>query len=300
MRKTLGLFLLAGALMTTAAVAADKTLTTERDRFSYMVGMDVGKSLAPAAPDLEPVALEKAIRNALAGNKPLVSGPAAQRATEVMKSRVADRKRGKSVGALPKDVSKQTISYLVGHAVGRPLSAMAADFDVAPMMQGALDRMSARKTRLTDDQAAALRDAYIRKNVAEGERAGVDYKRANEAYLARNKSEDGVVTTPSGLQYKVLKQGAGAAPMRTSAVKVAYEGRLIDGTVFDASKDTPAEFPLNRVIQGWTEGLQLMKPGAKYRFFIPAYLGYGEKGASSTIPPNSTLIFDVELISVVR
>ena len=108
------------------------------------------------------------------------------------------------------------------------------------------------------------------------------------------------MTTASGLQYKVLKPGAGAPPLRTSTVRVGYEGRLIDGTVFDASGNTPAEFPLNRVIQGWTEGLQLMKPGAKYRFFIPAYLGYGEKGAGPTIPGNATLVFDVELISVIR
>lgn len=300
MRKTLGLILIAGALMTTSAFAADKTLKNEREKFSYMVGMDVGKSIAPAAADLDPAALEKAIRNALAGNKPLVSGAAATRASEVMKARVASRKRGKNVGALPKDVSKQTISYLVGHAVGTPLTEMKADFDLAPLMQGALDRMSGQKTQLSDDQAAALRNAYIRKNMDDAARAGADYKRANEAFLQKNKAEDGVTTTASGLQYKILKQGAGAAPLRTSTVRVKYEGRLIDGSVFDASANAPAEFPLNRVIQGWTEGLQLMKPGSKFRFFIPAYLAYGEKGASSSIPPNSTLIFDVELISVVR
>ncbi|WP_051906784.1 FKBP-type peptidyl-prolyl cis-trans isomerase [Methylomarinum vadi] len=125
-------------------------------------------------------------------------------------------------------------------------------------------------------------------------------KAAGEAFLAENGKKDNIVTTDSGLQYEVIEQGNGASPSATDNVTVHYKGTTIDGKVFDSSYDrgAPATFPLNRVIAGWTEGLQLMKEGAKYRFFIPAQLAYGERGAGRVIGPNSALIFDVELIKV--
>jgi len=119
-------------------------------------------------------------------------------------------------------------------------------------------------------------------------------------YLAKNKERSGVKTTASGLQYEVLKEGQGASPVATDTVAVHYEGRLIDGTVFDSSiqRGEPAIFPLDQVIPGWTEGVQLMKPGAKYRFTIPPELGYGPEGAGGVIPPNAVLVFEVELLAV--
>lgn len=130
---------------------------------------------------------------------------------------------------------------------------------------------------------------------------GKKAKAEGEQYLAENAAKEGVVTLPSGLQYKVLKEGNGQKPKATDKVKCHYEGFLIDGTVFDSSvqRGEPAVFPLNQVIAGWTEGLQLMQEGAKYRFFIPYQLGYGERGAGASIPPFATLVFDVELIAVV-
>lgn len=121
-------------------------------------------------------------------------------------------------------------------------------------------------------------------------------------FLANNKKEEGVVELESGLQYKVLKQGDGDKPWATDTVKCHYHGTLIDGTVFDSSvqRGTPAKFPLNMVIKGWTEGLQLMPVGSKWRFFIPPQLGYGERQVSAQIGPNSTLIFDVELLEIMR
>lgn len=118
-------------------------------------------------------------------------------------------------------------------------------------------------------------------------------------FLKKNAEKEGVVVTPSGLQYLVLQEGEGQSPKASDVVKVHYEGKLISGTVFDSSirRGEPIEFPLNQVIAGWTEGLQLMKPGAKYRFFIPSELAYGSRGAGGVIGPNATLIFDVELIS---
>ena len=130
---------------------------------------------------------------------------------------------------------------------------------------------------------------------------GKVHKEAGEKYLAENAKNEGVITLPSGLQYQVLKEGNGKKPSAKDTVMCHYEGTLIDGTVFDSSykRGEPATFPLQQVIAGWTEGLQLMQEGAKYRFFIPYRLGYGAGGAGASIPPYAALIFDVELIQVV-
>jgi FKBP-type peptidyl-prolyl cis-trans isomerase FklB len=131
------------------------------------------------------------------------------------------------------------------------------------------------------------------------EKAAANLK-AGEEFLEANKSKPGVVTLPSGLQYEILTEGTGTKPVASNKVTCHYHGTLIDGTVFDSSvkRGQPATFPLNMVIKGWTEGLQLMPVGSKWRFYIPAHLGYGDRQVSAQIGPNSTLIFDVELISI--
>jgi FKBP-type peptidyl-prolyl cis-trans isomerase FkpA len=125
-------------------------------------------------------------------------------------------------------------------------------------------------------------------------------KEKGEQYLAENAKKEGVKTTASGLQYTVLKEGSGASPKATDTVRVHYRGTFLNGTEFDSSikRNEPAEFPLNRVISGWTEGVQLMTPGAKYQFVIPSHLAYGESGAGGLIGPNETLIFEVELLAI--
>ena len=140
-------------------------------------------------------------------------------------------------------------------------------------------------------------NAYFQEKEAQDAKKNIE---AGKAYLKANGCREGVVTTASGLQYEVLNEGTGRSPKATDKVRCHYEGRLTDGTVFDSSyqRGEPADFGLNQVIAGWTEGVQLMKEGAKYRFHIPYLLGYGERGAGASIPPYATLVFDVELIKV--
>ena len=155
----------------------------------------------------------------------------------------------------------------------------------------------------TAEAQQIVEDFFQKQEERQRAEAAEKYKGAKsegEKYLSENAKKEGVTTLPSGLQYQVLKEGNGKSPKATDKVVCHYEGMLIDGTMFDSSiqRGEPATFPLNGVIAGWTEGLQLMKEGAKYRFFIPYQLGYGERGAGASIPPFATLVFDVELIEV--
>jgi FKBP-type peptidyl-prolyl cis-trans isomerase FklB len=197
------------------------------------------------------------------------------------------------------------VSYALGIGIGRQLHDMGADtLNIDDFAQAIKDILANRKPQIDDATAQALVQEFFKKQEEQQRAAAAEkYKVAKEAgekYLAENAKKEGVITLPSGLQYQVLKEGNGKSPKATDKVKCHYEGMLVDGTMFDSSiqRGEPAVFPLNGVIAGWTEGLQLMKEGAKYRFFIPFNLGYGERGAGQSIPPFSTLIFDVELIEV--
>ena len=187
------------------------------------------------------------------------------------------------------------VSYALGIGIGRQLSQMgAADLNIDDFAQAIKD-VIAGDLKLGDAEAQ-----QEEKQKAEAAEKGKAAKQDGEKFLAENGKKEGVITTASGLQYQVLREGNGQSPKATDTVECHYEGTLIDGTKFDSSYDRgqTATFPLNQVIAGWTEGLQLMKEGGKYRFFIPYELGYGERGAGASIPPFSTLVFDVELVSV--
>lgn len=197
------------------------------------------------------------------------------------------------------------VSYALGIGIGRQLSQMgAANLNIDDFAQAIKDVMAGTGLQVDENEAHAIVQDFFRKQ-EEKQRSvaaekGKAAKEEGENYLAENAKKEGVITLPSGLQYLVLKEGNGKSPKSTDQVKCHYEGMLVDGTLFDSSiqRGEPATFPLNQVIAGWTEGLQLMKEGAKYRFFIPYTLGYGERGAGSSIPPFAALIFDVELIEV--
>lgn len=198
------------------------------------------------------------------------------------------------------------VSYALGLGIGRQLSQMGADnLDIDDFAKAIKDILAGKKPEIDDAEAQTLVKDFFEKQEAKQRAAAAEKfketKEKGEAYLAENAKKKGVVTLPSGLQYQVIKEGNGRRPKATDKVKCHYEGMLVDGTLFDSSiqRGEPATFPLNGVIKGWTEGLQLMQEGAKYRFFIPYHLGYGENGAGASIPPFAALVFDVELIEVV-
>ena len=198
------------------------------------------------------------------------------------------------------------VSYALGLGIGQQLAQMgASELNIDDFAQAIKDVINGSELKVQHREAQQIVQDYFAKQEekinAQRAEQGKAQKEAGEKYLAENAKKEGVVTTKSGLQYKVLQEGKGKQPTAKDTVMCHYEGFLIDGTVFDSSvqRGEPATFPLQQVIAGWTEGLQLMKEGAKYRFFIPYRLGYGEGGAGASIPPFATLIFDVELIQVI-
>lgn len=197
------------------------------------------------------------------------------------------------------------VSYALGLGIGRQLTDMGAkDLNIDDFAQAIKDVLAGGEVKLSDSEAQTIVRTFFdeqeKKQRAAAAERFKENKTKGEEYLKANASKEGVVTLPSGLQYQVLTPGNGRKPKATDKVRCHYEGMLVDGTVFDSSvqRGEPAVFGLNQVIAGWTEGVQLMSEGAKYRFFIPYHLGYGERGAGQSIPPYSALIFDVELINV--
>ncbi len=199
------------------------------------------------------------------------------------------------------------LSYALGLGIGQQLVQMgaAADMNIDDFAQSIKDVISGNELKVSHREAQQIVQDYFAKQEAkmnaERTEKGKAAREEGEKYLAENAKKEGVKTLPSGLQYQVLREGNGKKPTAKDSVKCHYEGFLIDGTVFDSSvqRGEPAVFGLQQVIAGWTEGLQLMQEGAKYRFFIPYRLAYGEGGAGQMIPPYAALIFDVELIEVV-
>ncbi len=189
-------------------------------------------------------------------------------------------------------------SYAIGLGIGQNLLSMGAQsICVEDFAQAISDVLNRKETAISHNEAREIVNKYFEELEAKMNAENIE---KGKAFLAENAKKEGVVSLPSGLQYLVIQEGNGKKPSATDRVKCHYEGTLIDGTLFDSSikRGQPAVFGLNQVIKGWTEGLQLMGEGAKYRFFIPSQLGYGAQQAGEMIPPHSTLIFDVELIEV--
>ena len=204
--------------------------------------------------------------------------------------------------ALP--TQKAKLSYAIGMRLGKGLRGDSVDVDPAIISQGLQDTMAGGKTLLTDEEAQAtitqLQNELRKKAEAKAQATAERNKKEGDAFQAANKAKAGVITLPSGLQYKILKEGTGPKPKATDSVVCDYRGTLIDGTEFDSSykRGQPATFPVNGVIKGWTEALQLMSVGSQWQLVVPPDLAYGLRGQGSDIGPNSTLIFDVDLHSI--
>jgi FKBP-type peptidyl-prolyl cis-trans isomerase len=217
----------------------------------------------------------------------------------------------KTTGPVALTTDKDKTSYAIGADLGMKLKQAEIDVDPAILSRAVKDVLSGGKTAMTDDEVRAklmdltkglqAKQQENQKKQAEADKAiGEKNRKDGEAFLAENKSKEGVVALPSGLQYKILKTGDGPKPTPQDTVTCNYRGTLLDGKEFDSSykRGQPASFPVGGVIKGWTEALQLMPVGSKWQLFIPADLAYGDRRAGPDITPGSTLIFDVELLSI--
>jgi len=306
---------LAASLLFVAASARGEdrvVLSSEREKVSYMVGVDVGRSIAAEGPGLDIAAFERAIRNAFDGGQPLLSDEESTAVGVALMQRIAER-TGQPVPGLPPGapapkVSPEKVGLMIGAGVGRSLAPIRDEIEMPIFMQAVRATIGSEKLLLTDAELDRIRLAFAQRRtefekarekamIADAARSNAE---AGAAFLAKNRTEKGVITTASGLQYRVLRQGSGARPRPSDRVRVNYHGTLLDNQVFDSSyeKGQPAEFALRQLIAGWSEGLMLMPVGAKYRFWVPASIAYGERGRPPTIGPNATLVFDVELLDI--
>ena len=246
-----------------------------------------------------------------AANSTSTPPAAAKPATEAKNPQTPAAKSGAAATAktapapLTLSTQKQKVSYALGMGLGKNLKRDSVEVDPAIILRGLKDAIAGNKLLLTDDEAknviVALNNELRAKAESKAKATALENKTKADAFLAANKTKEGVVTLPSGLQYKILSAGTGPKPKADDTVSFQYRGTLADGTEFDSSykRGQPLKFPVSQLIKGWTEALQLMPVGSKWQIFIPPDLGYGERGVpNSPIAPNSALIFDLELLSI--
>ena len=214
-----------------------------------------------------------------------------------------DTKKAKAVKL---ETNRDSVSYIIGTDISRSLIDIKDEIDLDILIRGLEDRLNEKPLLVPEEEAQPIMREFsmkMRKKQEEKSKASVENNlEAGKKFLEENKKKEGVITTESGLQYLVLKQGDGPKPSKTDKVKVQYRGTTIDGTEFDSSykRGEPATFPVAGVIKGWTEALLLMNVGSKYKLFIPSELAYGQRGAGQKIAPNAVLIFEVELLDIVK
>lgn len=235
----------------------------------------------------------------------VISVYAAQEGTKEQVNAAVSQEQAKGPQQMALKTEVDKVSYIIGTQIARNLKAQEIEVGLEPLMWGLRDVLTGKELAMSQEEMQKIFMDFQQqlrvKQAAKAAKEAAENLAKGTAFLDENKTKEGVKVLPSGLQYKVITEGSGASPAATDTVKTHYRGTLIDGTEFDSSykRNQPAEFPVNGVIKGWTEALQLMKVGAKWQLFIPADLAYGERGRPG-IPPNSTLIFEVELLEVVK
>ncbi len=241
--------------------------------------------------------------NLLAQQTTTQPATAATKAQQTPAPKTRTATSAKSQAPLTLKTQKEKFSYALGMNLGAGLHRQAVAVDPNILARGLKDSLAGGKTLLTEEEARAtltqMQNEVRQKQQEKMQQAGEGNKKEGEAFLAANKTKEGVVTLPSGLQYKILKEGTGPKPTASDSVVCNYKGTLIDGKEFDSSykRGEPATFPVNGVIKGWTEALQLMSVGSKWQLFVPADMAYAARGAGADIGPGATLIFEVELVS---
>jgi len=279
-----------------------KDLATEMDSISYAVGRFFAEQVAATGIDLNAQQMAQGLddMNQDIENITEEQGMGIMRGFQ---QAIAMRQGAPFTKEDPAPFSVDSVCYVIGADFARNMKEFDVSLSSAAFLQGSEDFKTEAPSLVGDRQDALMQ--MLTTKIQEKQNAELAVKAESsiaegKTFLAEKATEEGVKSTPSGLMYKVLTEGTGAMPVATDNVTVHYEGRLIDGTVFDSSiaRGEPASFPLNGVIAGWTEGVQLMKTGAKYQFYIPQDLAYGLQGSPPNIPPGATLIFDVELISI--
>ena len=294
-----------------APAAASGESKEFKDKNSYAVGFSLGKSMRDQGVELDLGEFRKGLGDGLSGAKAGMTEGEVRQAIVNFKKAALAKKAAPAPAPAPAPAAgdeaavKTKASYAFGLKIGQNMKAQAVDPDLGDLRKGLEDAVGSGKGLLSDQEVAETMAAFqkeVEARKAERDRgAGEKNKGEGQAFLAENAKKPGVTVLPSGLQYKVIQMGNGPKPSATDTVSVHYRGTLLDGTEFDSSysRGEPASFPLNRVIKGWTEGLQLMPVGSKWQFFIPSDLAYQEGGTpDGSIGPNSTLIFEVELISI--
>jgi FKBP-type peptidyl-prolyl cis-trans isomerase len=296
----------------TPAVAETETPsaqpTSDKDKVSYSIGLNIGFNIKQQKLEINAEALAAGVRDATSGKKPLLTENEVRDVLTAWNKQVSSKQKPEGetkkelerfAGSGPLKDLKDKASYSLGLNIGFTFKKQNLGLNIDMSIGGIKDAIVGMP-RMTEAETKETMMAFEKDMQTKQEAAGQKNKAEGEKFLAENKTKDGVKTTASGLQYKILKEGTGAQPKANDTVTVNYRGTLIDGTEFDSSykRGQPASFPVGGVIKGWTEALQLMKTGSKYQLFIPANLAYGERGAGRDIAPNSTLIFEVELLDV--
>ena len=303
-----------GVVLLVVQVSAEETptLKTQNAKVSYAIGVDWAMNFKSMGVELDPGHFMLGFRDVFLGEKLLMTEDDLRAAMDVFLKEVKGEQPQAKMGEQPQAKAKripENVSYAVGVDAARNLKRQGAELDMDALTKGLRDVFLGEKLLITDREyrelrlavnvfQAELRQNRIRARMTSAENAE-NNRKDGEVFLAKNKMNEGVMTLPSGLQYKILKKGEGRKPTDADTVEVQYRGTLINGTEFDGSKpEQPATFEVNKVIPGWREALRLMPVGSKWQLFVPPRLGYGARGKGDQIGPNATLIFEIELLAV--